>query len=197
MDIIKNYKKFKSYKTVFAVFLATVMISLAMGVTISRTQPKAQDLGAVLWESTTNLRLSLFFEICFLIAVFTAGPTIYAPVVSFLAMVLYGVLWGVRASSIGAFPFLLTVEIIFTSLTAYLMIIYSSFVTLTSMRIFTDTKTNDKNELFNGVMFRAEKFRGIFNLRYILSYVIFFLLFAVFIGLFSVTRTFLLSLTGI
>ena len=191
---MKKYEKFKSYKTVFAIFLITVVISLAVGTAFCRTHSDARDLGALLREVSESVRPSLIFEICFLISVFTAGPTIYAPAVSFGAVVLYGILWGMRISSGDNSAYRLVVELFFTSMTAYLLVIYSSFVTLTSMRIFTDTKTNDKKELFDGVMFRAEKFRGIFNLRYILSYVMFFLLFAVLIGFLSALKAFLLSL---
>ena len=196
MDIIKKYEKFKSYKTVFAIFLITVVVSLAVGIWLSHTHPETGDVGELLYETACDLKLSPLFEILFLIAVFTAGPTIYAPAVSFITAVLYGILWGIRATNGFYTAFSLTAEVLFSSLTAYLLVIYSSFVTLTSMRIFTDTNTNTKvkNELFGGVMFRAEKFRGIFNLRYILSYIAFFLVFAMFIGFFSASRAFLLSL---
>ena len=126
----------------------------------------------------------------------STGPTIYAPVGSFLAIALYGALFGIRCISADS-AFCLGVEIFFSCITAYGLVIYSSFVTLTSLRIFSDTKTtktNGKRELFDGVLFRAEKFIGIFNMRYLLSYVAFFLLFGAFISFFSAAKAFLLSL---
>lgn len=193
MEIIKRYEKFKSYKTVFAIFLATVMISSAVVAFLYKKEPSLSAIGKALQGISGDIRTSVFLEICFLLFVFTAGPTIYAPVGSFLAIALYGAVFGVRCISADS-AFCLGTEIFFSCLTAYGLVIYSSFVTLTSLRIFSDTKTNDKRELFDGVMFRAEKFKGIFNLRYVLSYVAFFILFACFSAFFSATKAFLLSL---
>ena len=132
-------------------------------------------------------------EVVILLWVFTAGPTIYAPVSSFLAITVQGLLYGARISHGGGFLPIAT-EVIFSSISAYLLTAYSSFVTLTSMRIFTDTKADKKRELFDGVMFRAEGFKKAYNLRYILSYILFFVLFALLLGIFSYVKAFLLSL---
>lgn len=193
MEIIKRYEKFKSYKTVFAIFLATVTVSSTAVALLYKSEPSLTSVGEALQGISGNIRASVFLEICFLLFVFTAGPTIYAPVGSFLAIVLYGALFGVRCISADS-AFCLGAEILFSCLTAYGLVVYSSFVTLTSLRIFSDTKTNDKRELFDGVMFRAERFKGIFNLRYVMSYVAFFILFACFSAFFSATKAFLLSL---
>ena len=48
-------------------------------------------------------------------------------------------------------------------------------VTLTALRIFTDTKKGSSPQLFEGSLFCAGGFRGIFNYRYILSYVGFYI----------------------
>lgn len=193
MEIIKRYEKFKSYKTAFAIFLTTVTLSSIAMALLYKKEPSLSAVGDLAMAVGCDMRASVFLEICFLLFVFTAGPTIYAPVGSFLATALYGALFGVRCLCADS-PFSLGVEIFFSCITAYGLVIYSSFVTLTSLRIFSATKINGKRELFDGVMFRADKFIGIFNLRYVLSYVAFFILFALFISFFSATKVFLLSL---
>jgi hypothetical protein len=72
----------------------------------------------------------------------------------------------------------------------YILTLYSSFVTLTAMKIFT----LEGEPALEGVMFSAKRFRGIFNFRFILSYILFFILFSV-AGLFvSILKTQLLTL---
>jgi hypothetical protein len=43
-------------------------------------------------------------------------------------------------------------------------------------------------------MFRAKRFRGIFNMRFVSSYILFFVIFAVILILVSATKCFLASL---
>lgn len=72
----------------------------------------------------------------------------------------------------------------------YILTVYSSFVTLTSMKIFT----LEKEPALEGVLFSAKRFRGIFNFRFVLSYILFFVLFSV-AGLFVfIIKTQLLTL---
>jgi len=63
-------------------------------------------------------------------------------------------------------------------------------VTLSALRIFTDKKTDSKNEIFEGSLFCAAGFRGIFNYRYVLTYIGFY----IFISLVAVGVTLLRAL---
>ncbi len=193
--MIKNYQKFKSYKTVFAIFLVTVLISSVMGFIICRRDAQIADAVILLGEVLCDLRFAVIFEVIFLLWLFTAGPTIYAPVGSFAAIAVYGALFGARTANLTeSSMYLITVEVFFSTLTAYLLVIYSSFVTLTGLRIFTDTKTDNKRELFDGVLFRAEGFKEMFNMRFVASYIALFLIFSALLGLSSAVKVFLLSL---
>ncbi|MBE6701091.1 MAG: hypothetical protein E7582_04290 [Ruminococcaceae bacterium] len=134
----------------------------------------------------------LCLELVFLIPLFLSGPTIYAPVTAFITVILYGLRLGV-----GVFeksPFIVMTHVILCAVMGYVLVIYSSFVTLTGVGIFTENEKKEGPVLFDGVMFRANKFHGIFNLRFVLSYILFFLFFLVVILLVSTIRMFLLSL---
>lgn len=199
MKTIKRYEKFKSYKTVFAVFLITVVLSSVVGYLLYQSNTDfagvTDGVETLLSRSESPVLSTIFFELIFILGVFLAGPTIYAPAGSFSAVFLYGALFGARlASMANAQTYIILTEVFFFTVTAYLLVVYSSFVTLTGLRIFTDVKTDDKRELFDGVLFRAQRFRGIFNFRYIASYVAFFLLFLALLGVSVVIKVFLLSL---
>lgn len=135
------------------------------------------ELCRLITAEAENRYTAVFIELLFLLSVFIAGPTIYAPVGSFITLFIYGVLAGARASLSVGDTYTALVEVFFSSLTAYLLVVYSSFVTLTGIGIFTSQEDDGERRMFDGVMFRAKKFRGIFNFRYIASYILFFLLF--------------------
>ena len=84
-------------------------------------------------------------------------------------------------------------EIIFSSLIGYATIIYATLCTLTCLRIFTDTDVDD-GAIFTGTLFRAERFRGIFNLRYALTYILFYILFSFITVLITALRALAVSL---
>ena len=135
----------------------------------------------------------LSLELLFLLPLFLSGPTIYAPVTAFLTVMLYGL--RLAAGIFEESAFTVAVHIVLSSVMGYVLVIYSSFVTLTGVGIFTGIEEKSGTPtLFDGVMFRATKFRGIFNLRFISSYILFFLFFSVVISLVSIIRMFLLSL---
>lgn len=199
MRNIKSYKKFNSYKTVFAIFFILVLISSIVGFKlIQRSSGFASTVGFIdsAFAKIPSLsRAAMMFETVFLMSVFIAGPTIYAPTSSFFALAVYGALIGARFFALtGRELHTILIEMVFSALCAYLLIIYSSFVTLTGIRIFTDVKTENKRELFDGVLFRAERFRGIFNIRYVASYIMFFILFLALSCCLAVFKVFLLSL---
>ncbi len=192
---MKKFKKFNSYKTVFAIFLVTVLISSVMGFILCQRDTTVAQAVTVLGKALCNVRFAVIFEIIFLLCLFTAGPTIYAPAGSFTAVAVYGALFGARTASIAQAPmYLILIEVFFSALTAYLLVIYSSFVTLTGLRIFTHTKTDNKRELFDGVLFRAEGFKEMFNIRFVASYIGLFLIFSALLGMSSAVKVFLLSL---
>lgn len=199
MKTIKRYEKFKSYKTVFAVFLITVVLSSVLGYLLYCNSPEfagvTDAVGELFSQGASPVLSAILFELVFILGVFVAGPTIYAPVSSFSAVFIYGALFGAKfASKTNAEIYIILTEVFFFTVTAYLLVVYSSFVTLTGLRIFTDVKTEDKRELFDGVLFRAERFKGIFNFRYIASYIMFFLLFLALLGVSAMFKVFLLSL---
>lgn len=195
MNVIKAYNKFNSYKTVFAIFFVTAVLSSALGFTLCRRDPDVCEAARHLCSAMASVPVAVVFEGIFLLWIFTAGPTIYAPASSFFAVLLYGVLLGARtAGKLDTEIYLIIIEVFFSTVTAYLLVTYSSFVTLTGIRIFTDVKTENKRELFDGVLFRAEGFKGIFNFRYVMSYIGIFLLFLLLLGTSAVCKVFLLSL---
>lgn len=192
---IKKYEKFRSYKTVFAIFFITVLLSSVVGAVVCRRYFAAHSVFEILCSAYDNISSAILIELIFFLWVFAAGPTIYAPTSSFLAILIYGMLFGARLTECHALPlYAIAVEILFSVATAYIFVVFSSFVTLTGLRIFTDNKSNKKRELFDGVLFRAEGFKGIYNIRYILSYILFFLIFLTSAMAFSAVKVFLLSL---
>ena len=196
VKIIKKYKKFNFYKTLFVIFLSLVLISWTLGFMLFQKSALLRD--ASVFSANVYLKAShaAFFEMLFLLWVFVSGPTIYAPVSSFLALLVYGLLSGARLMLCrGEGAYISITEGLFSFLSAYVLIVYSTFVTLTGLRIFTDRKgEKGERELFDGVMFRADTFKGIFNLRYVGSYILFFLAFLALQILLSAIKVFLLTL---
>lgn len=133
----------------------------------------------------------IYFQLMFFLALFIAGPTIYAPFTAFLTLAFYGIIFGSLSAS---YDFKTAViSLFFTALCGYVLTVYATFVTLTSMKIFTDVKKPEGNVL-EGILFRANKFKGIFNFRYIGSYLLFFLFFTAFASAVLMFKNYLLSL---
>ncbi|MBQ7897310.1 MAG: hypothetical protein IJ323_02690 [Clostridia bacterium] len=138
-----------------------------------------------------NSWLPVFLHLLFFLSVFVSGPTIYAPFSSLVTLILFGVVFGTASAS----PDFKTavISLFFNAVSGYILSIYSSFATLTSMKIFTDTKSSDEH-IFEGTLFRAENFRGIFNFRYVGSYILFFIFFSASSTLVFIVKNYLLSL---
>ncbi len=195
---MKRWEKFKPYKITFIVFFALLTVSFSLGVYLFLSGTAAWHIPAVckrIINYCDGSAAALIFELTFFITVFISGPTIYAPAVSFLSVFVYGVFQGFRISmGLGAPLVTLLIDILFTFCISYLLVIYSTFVTLTCLKIFRDTKDEKKEELFDGVLFRAGRFCSIFNLRYLASYVMFFTVFVLLVSAFSFLKGFLVSL---
>ena len=140
---------------------------------------------------TVTSFFTVYLQLLFFLTVFFFGPTIYAPVTSFLTLSLYGILFGSLPNSKDFKT--AVISLFFTALTGYILSIYASFVTLTSMKIFTDSKKS-KDHIFEGTLFRANNFKGIFNFRYIGSYILFFIFFTAFASIVLIVKNYLISL---
>lgn len=138
-----------------------------------------------------NSLFPIFLQLLFFLSVFISGPTIYAPFSSLVTLILFGVIFG-GASASPDFKIAVT-SLFFNAVSGYILSVYSSFATLTSMKIFTDTKSSSEH-IFEGTLFRAENFRGIFNFRYIGSYILFFIFFSASATLVFIVKNYLLSL---
>lgn len=196
---MKRWEKFKPYKITFIVFFALLTLALSLGVYLFLSDFSVwrfSDICArIINYCKGSYAPTLIFEMSFFLLVFISGPTIYAPAVSFLSVFVYGVFQGFRISmGLGAPLVTLLIDILFTFCISYLLVIYSTFVTLTCLKIFRDTKDEKKEELFDGVLFRAGRFCSIFNLRYLASYVMFFTVFVLLVSVSSFLKGFLVSL---
>jgi len=191
-----KYKKFISYKTLFVIFLILVLISWTAGYLLLQKSALLKKACEFSQGVYTKFSHAAFFEMLFLLWVFVSGPTIYAPASAITALTVYGVLSGARLMlCMGGGVYITVTESLFSLLSSYVLVIYSTFVTLTGLGIFTPKKT-DKNEreLFDGVMFRAKSFKGIFNMRFVGSYILFFLMFFALQTVLSAFKVFLLTL---
>ena len=176
-------EKFRNWKRCFLVFFFSYAFSFVIGTVLFRVG--LVDFLLPVFSRMLNLFAVGFipsFKILLLSLVplfilFTSGPTIYAPLSAFVTVNVSGALSGVESAYLmrsGKIALSLF-ETIFSSSSGYFMIIYATMVTLTALRIFTDTKKGSSPQLFEGSLFCAGGFRGIFNYRYILSYVGFYI----------------------
>lgn len=164
-DKNKWRRKFSSYRRTFLVYIIVFLISLTSFFILARRG----ILPAL--ENGFPVKTTAFLTTLFFLSVFVFGPTIYAPFNSFSTLLLFGALSGLSAGgegNVGA-----AAALFFDFFTGYLLTVYSSFVTLTSMKIFTLTK----EPVFEGTMFSGKSFRSVFNFRFIFSYILFFILF--------------------
>ena len=177
---MKNYdkniygKKFLSYKRAFLFFFIVFTLAVILGTALEK-----RGLLSPFFDSITPAILKnggwYSEDLLLFIMLFLAGATIYAPTLSVIVLSLSGLTLVKGLSGLTLYPFLL--ELISRLFTAYFLISYASFVTLTALRIFTDDGIKNKTDLFTGTLFSARGFRGIFNFRYIGSYILFFIIF--------------------
>lgn len=190
--------KFRTWRHTFAVFFTVFLLSFILGAVIySNSHPalitsRLARLSAIMSLSLGEIYRHFLHALIMFFLLFTFGPTIYAPVASALTVILTGLVSGAECSYLFEKGRWATagLEIIFSSAVNYLMILYATMVTLTALRIFTDEKNGSSHEIFEGSLFCAKGFRGIFNYRYVLSYICFY----VFISLVAAGVIFLRAL---
>lgn len=194
--------KFRTWKRSFVIFFSLFIISFIVGTILyksSRLEFLAPVFGYILSAYDTGFTSAfsvlLFSSFPFFI-LYIAGPTIYAPLTSVLTLCATGAFNGALVSHFMREKrvALCLFEIIFSSATAYFLILWAVMVTLSSLRIFTDNVKDGTRELFTGRLFVADKFRGIFNFRYIFTYTCFFVFMSLFTVIISALRALIASL---
>lgn len=194
--------KFRTWKRSFVIFFSLFIISFIVGTILYKNSYLefispvfGYMLAAFDTGFTAAFSVLLFSTVPFFI-LYIAGPTIYAPLTSFLTICATGVFSGAQVSHFMREQrvALCIFEIIFSSATAYFMILWAVMVTLSSMRIFTDEVKDTSREIFTGRLFRADKFCSIFNLRYILTYTCFFIFMSLSVVILSAVRALAASL---
>lgn len=171
-------KKFKSYKTLFTLLITLFFLFVFVGFYLERRYNFA-------------LRADFFdyYQLLFFLILFISGPTIYAPSTAFLTVSLFAVISGATLNSLDLKSAL--ISFIFDSLLGTLLVQYSAFITLTAIKIFTPTR---QSPVLEGVLFKATRFVGIFNFRYIGSYIAFFVLYSLFAYAIVYVRQYILLL---
>ena len=160
---MKNYKKkFKSYQTLFNLLIVLFFVFYFAGFFVGH-----------IYGFRLDEYLYLFTYLLFFLVLFISGPTIYAPSTSFLTVMLFGGILGCNLSALSLKVGIIT--FFFDILIGTLFVQYSAFVTLTAIKIFSPTL---KTPALEGVMFKATRFVGIFNFRYIGSYILFFIFYS-------------------
>ncbi len=193
--------KFKRWKIGFIVFFGIYLLCFIIGSilfkegvfdflipTMSRTL-LSFDKGFSIAFTT------LLFPLIPVFLMFSAGITVYAPLVSFLSCALLGAGSGAFCSylmSVGRVALVLF-EIIFSSVVGYFTVIYATMTSLSALKIFTDVKS-DAPELFSGSLFCASGFRGVFNFRYAATYIAFYVLLSATLTIITLIRTFAVTL---
>ncbi len=176
---MKNYdkniyrSKFLTYKKAFLFFFIVFTLSVILGTLLHKRgllTPFFSNITPPLLKNSGG-----FTEILLLfITLFLSGATIYAPLLSVMVISLSGLTLADGLSGLTLSHFVL--ELISRLFTAYFLISYATFVTLTAFRIYTDEGVKS-TDIFTGTLFLARGFRGIFNFRYIGSYILFFIIF--------------------
>ena len=194
--------KFRTWKRCFVIFFSLFIISFIVG-TILYKNTYLEFLSPVFGYMLNAFDRGFVSAFAFLLVslfpffvLWVAGPTIYAPFTSALTVVATGLFSGAKVSHFmrEGRVVLCLFEIIFSSASAYFLILWAVMVTLSSMRIFTDNVDDTSRDIFTGRLFRAEKFCGIFNLRYILTYTCFYIFMSLAATLLAVVRAFAVSL---
>ena len=176
--------KFKSWRLCFGIFFASFIISCITGTILyrgARLEPLTSVYGYFLSAIDTGFKAAFSVFLVFLAPFFllyVAGPTVYAPLTSALTVVATGLFNGAETAYLmGRGRLALSLfELIFSTAVSYLLILWATLVTLSAVRLFTDTKKGSRPELFTGSLFNVGDFRGIFNFRYIFTYTGFYVL---------------------
>ncbi len=168
------------------------MISSISGFFLCKSDADFSEFVSYIYGVTSSFRPAFVFELIFLLALFMAGPTIYAPALSVASIIIYALMSGAEiACGTDGGAFISLLQALLAALCTYLFIVYSSFVTLTGLRLFSSTPKSSQKELFDGVMFRTESFKGFFNYKFLASYIAFFVVFSLAIEVLCVLKVLL------
>ncbi len=161
---VNKMKKFKSYKTLFTLLITLFFVFAFVGIYLGRSH-----------NIRLNSHLFEYYQLVFFLLLFISGPTIYAPFTAFTTVIVFAFVSGVFISGTDLKSGIIT--FIFDTVLGTLLVQYSAFITLTAIKIFTPTQ---EELILEGVMFKATRFVGIFNFRYIASYIAFFVFYTLF-----------------
>ena len=192
--------KFKSWRRGFYIFFTLYALSYILCAVMLKTGklefliPLVGRLIARMDGNLASAFLSLLVYIIPIFMLFTAGVTIYAPLMSAVIIIFLGGVSGVQCSLIArqgriALCFF---EVILGNAVGYISIIYAVLTTLCAMRIFTDIPKKEEHVIFEGTLFCGWGFRGIFNPKFVLTYIVFY----IFITLLVTAITFLRAVTA-
>jgi len=191
-----RYKKYKMFFLSFAVtFLLFFIFCAVYTSNFHFTEAGEEFFGNILelynenvsssfWNSVSNdFLLNLIAPVC----IFFMGITLYAPAVCFIFSAFYGLKLGfelrvlIMLLRIQGFSFYFCNQIIFTVFSLFLLFAYSSFVSCVSIRLYTDKsvangdKIDEEGRCFGGCLFNSVYFRNAINLRFLSSYILFFI----------------------
>lgn len=122
-------------------------------------------------------------EALVLLSVFLFGVTLYAPVFGFVSAAARGAFSGfclaVLCSDLqsGKGVWLLVLSFLYLFLSAWLFLAYTTFCTTTALQLFSDPSKSAGGErkMYGGTLFYSAFSRGCVNLRFLMSYCLFFL----------------------
>ena len=137
----------------------------------------------------TDVSFSAFFSDLFagealvLLLLFLFGVTLYAPIFGLVSTVARGAFSGfclaVLCSDLksGKGVWLLVLSFFYLLFSAWLFLAYTTFCTTTALQIFSDPSKNVGGErrMYGGTLFYSSFSRGSANLRFLMSYCLFFL----------------------
>lgn len=190
-DKNKYKRKFSSYKKTLLFFTVIFFSSVLLGAILERRGTLDAFFDALFPPFIKNASPYLVVALPFLL-LFLAGATIYAPFLSTAVVCLAGMQLTKELAHSTLYPFF--TQLPMSLFSSYFLISWATFVTLTAMRIFTDTGIETGKDIFTGTMFLARGFKGIFNFRYILSYILFFTLFTLPPVLMSIIKDYIVTL---
>lgn len=190
---MKDYSKFKPYKTVFAVFFTMASLSWISGYILeSRCEEFSRVtrfLSSLPYMTADPFTAGIVAELGIVLMIFIAGPTIYAPAGSLAALMLYAVLSGADTAASASSALVTAVEGVLWAVSCYLVTVYASFCTMTGLTAFSAEGKPDG--MFTGAIFNTRRFRGIFNIRFIAAYIAAFILFSLFFAASAALRRFI------
>ncbi len=178
---IRYREKFQKYRIFYLVLASVFLASLA---------------GELFWFGGLDYRytgsdvsFSAFFsdlfagEALILLLVFLFGVTLYAPVFGIVSTAARGAFSGfclaVLCSDLksGKGVWLLVLSFFYLLFSAWLFLAYTTFCTTTALQIFSDPSKRHGGErrMYGGTLFYSAFSRGSVNLRFLMSYCLFFL----------------------